>query len=1362
MLKKLIFSFVLTLLVIGCTQTPTDEATNNIKKGTLSTPVISSDAGDVISKNDFITIATDKADAEVYYTIDESEPSVNNGSLYSGQFTLPDELTATEVMVRARSYKTGYLPSYIGEKIFTVSTTDTPVDNPTDTTTDTPVDNPTDTTTDTPVDNPTDTTTDTPVDDVYLSNIKLSTATLDKTFNKEIYNYNVNVLNAVESIKIQPFSEKSDSTILVNSINLASGSFSNDIPLTVGITTITVLVKNVTSSAIYTIEVTRQNKIPSSNNFLKTLTLSTGTLDSAFDKNTLHYTVALAYNVKNIIITAEPEDTNSSVKINDLLSPATIGTTDTISVTIKVIAESGVEKIYTIAITKLPAPVDCVLASLEISGGTLSPVFNAGTLKYTAKVSYETISSTVTAISKNTTETVTINDGASPRKVLLKVGVNDVLITLVNPESKVEKTYTIVITRQDQIVEYSNNANLSNITLSGASLTPVFNSQTFTYTSTVGYDVSTTTVSAVKEDNAATVEINGVVSSDKSVSLQVGVNEIIIKVTAEDLKTIKTYSISVTREPQLISGTIILHVKNYSHIYYWSVVETNVPPKYPNIAWHGIAMTDESNGWYGFTFDKATKTNLIFTNAGAGKTADLSITEGEYWYIDNKFVSYNPEDAIKPVVSLLSPANGSNLVDIVTIRAEASDNVAVDKVVFLVDQNVVGEVKVSPYTLQWDSGLVSNGAHILSATAYDKAGNSADSAIFNFTTENGNRPPVAHAGVDITAIKGATIAFNGSKSYDPNGTITSYSWDNGLSGVTPAKMYSTLGTFTVVLTVTDNEGASSSDSVIVKIVDQIPHRDFREETVYFMMTDRFSDGNKTNNNIWGDEYLPGGEATMYDYSEDKSGVLSYYHGGDFDGIIANLDYIKEMGFTAIWITPVVKQPEGRRFNAKDPYEASAFHGYWGYDFDQIDPHLHSLGKDNDGWADFDKLVNALHAKGMKLMLDIVVNHGQPGDSVKDSKSKWADKWNTIIMDGQTRTFDKTIDPLVDPSNPLTGFFSYAGTNGTWLIDLIDFNANGPAENNAMPHLKNVYKKFIDHGVDAFRIDTVAYMSKANWEDFTDSMYEHAVSKGNEHFYMIGEAWTGDRAGAGNAMDLVYGSKGKHFNLLDLHNSSIDFPGWLGQVFKGDKGFEDPNVQKIYGPLGDQSGIYDPTYLGTFVDNHDVFRANGILTKTQYMNNLNYIYLFRGVPIVYYGTEAMYSWSKAYATTNKDDVVARWMLGDEGINYVETQQPDMYKHIKMLNSLRKESEVLRKGQQTNLRMNGGEAVIKREYNGKTAYVGMSIRDTAFTYSVTGLTDGTYKVYTPNTAGGTFNSSTVTVSGGTYSMNIPANSFVIIEK
>lgn len=542
--------------------------------------------------------------------------------------------------------------------------------------------------------------------------------------------------------------------------------------------------------------------------------------------------------------------------------------------------------------------------------------------------------------------------------------------------------------------------------------------------------------------------------------------------------------------------------------------------------------------------------------------------------------------------------------------------------------------------------------------------------------------------------------------------------------------------------------------------------DFREENVYFIMTDRFVDGDTSNNNIWGDEYLPNGAADKYNTNSSKTGPLSYYHGGDFQGIINNLDYIQDMGFTAIWITPVVKQPEGRHiYDPNDPisggggdwYEASAFHGYWGYDFDQIDPHLHSLGKNNDGWAGFDTLVEALHARGMKIMLDIVVNHGHP--TAVSQSSKNFDKRQTIIMDGQEWVWE-TNDPYFDTTQtpPTDGFFSYA--NGTWLIDLMDFNEHGSAGKNATEHPKNVYKRFIDHGVDAFRIDTVSYMSAGFWEEFTLAMDAHAKSLGNDNFYMTGEAWTGDRTAA---LNLIYNGAGKKFHMLDLHGSSMDFPGWMSRAFKNQSGFDDENgYARIAGVNGDASGIYDPTFLSTFVDNHDVTRANGILSETQYMNNLNFIYLFRGLPIVFYGTEVLYSsWPHYITTTEKEDVVARWMLGSEGISFAKNNQPTLYKHLKMLNSLRSSSSALQKGQQVDLLMSGDQAVFKRDLGGSVAYVAMS-KGAGFSYTYTGIANGSYRLITPNTNSGNYDSQTVNVVDGSYTVSVPSNAFIVLDK
>ena len=524
-----------------------------------------------------------------------------------------------------------------------------------------------------------------------------------------------------------------------------------------------------------------------------------------------------------------------------------------------------------------------------------------------------------------------------------------------------------------------------------------------------------------------------------------------------------------------------------------------------------------------------------------------------------------------------------------------------------------------------------------------------------------------------------------------------------------------------------------------------------------MMTDRFCDGDKTNNNIWGDEYLPKGESQMYDYSEDKTGILTYYHGGDFKGIIDNLDYLVEMGFTAIWITPSVKQPEGRYFydgsGGGDAYQASAFHGYWGYDFDKIDPHLHSSGKDSDGWADFTAFVDACHAKGIRVMQDIVINHGN--HTAATVPTKWANNKVQTILDGKEWAW-ATLDPYHEPvgagqTPSKNGFYAYYGFGQ--CADLIDFGHLGENGKDSRHHLINVYKKFIDAGVDAFRIDTMAYIPNEFAGEFADAMYNYAKSKkDNDHFYMIGEAWCGRYdAVARHSLD-----KTDSLHMLDMHLSCLDYPGQMSSVFRGDSyaRFEDV----IAGDAGWGTDAEEHTKTAMFVDNHDCFRNNGIFTETQYKNALNYIYLFRGVPVVYYGTEAMYSWSGAHASTNKDDIVSRWMLGDKGISYVKQNKPTMYKHLKALNTIRSASPCIQKGVQKNIVMAGDQAVFTRTYEGKVAYVAIS-KGAAFSQTFSDVKSGSYTLYS-SASDGNYTATDVTVSGS-YSVNVPANGFAFIE-
>ena len=801
---------------------------------------------------------------------------------------------------------------------------------------------------------------------------------------------------------------------------------------------------------------------------------------------------------------------------------------------------------------------------------------------------------------------------------------------------------------------------------------------------------------------------------------------------------------------------VVVHVKGYKYIHYWETGKDGTTVKMD-------ADSEKGEDWYTITLDY-TSINLLFktkSDWSGSQTGDMSRTAGIWYYEDRNWSGSASSDSVAPVVTWVRPSANSMISEKAELFALASDEGGIKKVEYYAGSSLLGETD-GTCAFNWDSTEIDNGTYTLKAVAYDKVGNTKETSGISITVKN---DIALKAVISSSASAIATIAktFDGSSS---KGDIASYSWNFGDgstgTGVKPSHTYSAKGKYTVTLTVKGTDGTTDSVTQVVNVSEKtdFQHRDFREETVYFMLTDRFADGDSTNNNIWGDEFLPAGK-DVYDFEESKTGALSYYHGGDFKGIINNLDYIADMGFTAIWITPSVKQPEGRYYydgsNGGDAYQASAFHGYWGYDFDQIDPHLHSSGKNSDGWDDYKAFIEACHAKGIRVMQDIVINHGN--HTVASSPTKWANYSVQTIMDGKEwawQTLDPYYEPVAEGATPSkNGFYSYYGFGS--CADLIDFGHLGEDGKDSRHHLINVYKKFIDAGVDAFRIDTMAYIPSEFAGEFADAMYNYAKEKGNDYFYMIGEAWCGRYdAVARHSKDTT-----DSLHMLDMHLSCLDYPGNMQKVFNGAD-----SIGAVYNNVISQGDVQfscmtedEYTKTAMFVDNHDCYRCEKLFAEEKYKNALNYIYLFRGVPIVYYGTEAMYDWEGTHPCDNKDDVVSRWMLGDVGINYVKQNKPAMYKHLKVLNELYHKSECIQKGAQDNVSINTIPAAFTRTWNGKTAAVLLNHQGSEGSYSFSGLPSGTYKLYTSN-GNGVLNESTVSVSGS-YSLKAPANGFAVLD-
>jgi glycosidase len=376
------------------------------------------------------------------------------------------------------------------------------------------------------------------------------------------------------------------------------------------------------------------------------------------------------------------------------------------------------------------------------------------------------------------------------------------------------------------------------------------------------------------------------------------------------------------------------------------------------------------------------------------------------------------------------------------------------------------------------------------------------------------------------------------------------------------------------------------------------------QSIYQIITDRFYDGDTNNDNAEG-TYAPG----------NPTGV----HGGDFAGIEQKLDYIKALGATAIWISPIVLNTEGQ------------FHGYSAWNFYEVAPHWGAL-------SNLQALVQAAHARGLLVIDDIVVNHA--GDLVTGSGSGYP-TFNypagyTLSYVNSSKTYPAPFN--LSTTNPsLTNLFhnygnidSFSDTNQVilgWLDGLNDFRTETPYVRSNMAA---IYQYWIAQaGFDAFRVDTALEVDMGCWQSFCPAIHSFAATNGNTNFFMFAEAYNGS--------DTVVGPyTGKEDGGPFEFDSAVDYPLYyiINSVFATASG----NTAQIEDHYDNVEAFYDPAswmQLVTFLDNHDNPRFLSTSESNGNTNELElalaFLYTARGVPCLYYGTEQGF-----YGTTDPND------------------------------------------------------------------------------------------------------------------------------
>lgn len=437
---------------------------------------------------------------------------------------------------------------------------------------------------------------------------------------------------------------------------------------------------------------------------------------------------------------------------------------------------------------------------------------------------------------------------------------------------------------------------------------------------------------------------------------------------------------------------------------------------------------------------------------------------------------------------------------------------------------------------------------------------------------------------------------------------------------------------------------------------------FASEAIYFVLTDRFVNGDPSN-----DHRDQGGKHRTFDVPtpgapEGETDNIGYL-GGDFKGIVDNAGYIRDMGFTSVWVTPIVDNPD-EAFTGGDAAKwggmftdrgKTGFHGYWGVNFYKLDEHLPSAGLDFAGFT------KAMKEQKLDVVLDIVGNHGSPAYSMPKMQPQYGKVYD---RDGKLVADHQNLDPdRLDPAhNRLHAFYNTGGG----LAQLSDFNQDNPA---VLDYLVGAYEQWIDQGAEAFRVDTIAWMPHSFWKKFADRI--RAKRPG---FFMFGEAFNYDAATiAGHTLD------------RNGHYSVLDFPmrGKMAATFEK-KGSDFAELAtSLYLEDGPYANPYD---LVTFYDNHDMARIDA--TDQGFIDANNWLFTARGIPAVYYGSETGFMRGRAEHMGNRN------YYGQERVD--AAGKSPIYPALKRIANLRRESPALQRGLQLNLRIKGDEAVFYRVY------------------------------------------------------------------
>ncbi len=412
-----------------------------------------------------------------------------------------------------------------------------------------------------------------------------------------------------------------------------------------------------------------------------------------------------------------------------------------------------------------------------------------------------------------------------------------------------------------------------------------------------------------------------------------------------------------------------------------------------------------------------------------------------------------------------------------------------------------------------------------------------------------------------------------------------------------------------------------------------------KDLMYLLMPDRFSNGDKSNDQVSG----------MKDQSLDRDTVYKR-HGGDLQGVINHLDYLKDMGVTSVWMTPIWEN------NMPDRTE----HGYAITNHYKVDPRLGTNEK-------YKELSAALHKRGMKLVQDVVYNHvGSQHFTVLDKPTEdWLHNWDNFT---QTTYKDQV---LFDPYAAQKDVRQMS--DGWFVREMPDLNQNNPYVANFL--IQQSLWAAETFGIDGWRIDTYAYNDLNFMNRCNKALYDEYPA-----MTIFGETWVHGVINQSffceNKYDIPY--KSNLQATTDFQTLFYGIQPALNEKFGWTEG-----VNKLYTTAAQDIVYKDPMRQVIFLDNHDLARFYSVINEdtAKYKIAMAWLMTFRGIPQMYYGMEHLMT-----GFTNPDGNVRRDFLGGWDTDPVNKftaagrteKENEIFNHIKTLANFRKTSSAITTG------------------------------------------------------------------------------------